>query len=840
MEGDFPVKWKWVSESTTDFLAAVEPQPLWTGSLPVCLVEYHQGFSRRLRLILTLQTHLTKGERALLDEQHPVHGKIHHSGLLFGYAADRSTEPDWYVLPDGHQPKAWKLLHAARNGGDRFCVGSGPRYAAGQAGDAANKAKGYQFESLHTIYFYDAWRWKIELNQPGSPLCLPPRPGLLQNGCYGQPTPERVDSAACTQNTQESAACAEVSLTETSSAESEETSPPSEIPEPASQGQATESPTSPIMIGSTEEEQVGSETNAAEASEEPSAAASPIETVASASDNDAAQAKRTAPTMTSPAATSAAKAAERRDLTEGAQAGETESSTTDEILDLEASTEAFQTHTASSSNDPNTMMASQTAPHDQPPPRPLPAGRETAVIKEADETKPPVSPVPPGCTEGRRDTSVRARTTGKAQLEGNSGHPCDCPSVPPAKASSTNLPLGEEKRRNRWATSSPTVSVAPPQGVDPAARSDDSPASPTSPAHPGSKGAVEAPAPQATARPTPQGPLAVKSKAAKPAAVSQERAPEQGLLDALQSRLHTPPTPATGLLSIAAARPPTTGAANPQMPAATTEDPGTRTSTKEEVATQEIYLQEADDQSGPVDADITQLAEESSMHMVFRYQMLSIERIAQASPHTAELPTTLPPVPPVSLYADLPQEWPLARLSVQLRHIGVLLRVTLFRRAAELNFRGVPFRHIPREVLKSICHDFNHIGGELARRLASLFAFLKPASGTDTHADRLGLSLYAEPAYWLYGLLSFCAKACESKIEEAQGAPVLRAKDDGGTPDIEATGRTLALMQTVVMSFGRNQSLRQTGPSYTPPARLLPSPASAQTGGKNENRPKVH
>ena len=38
-------------------------------------------------------------------------------------------------------------------------------------------------------------------------------------------------------------------------------------------------------------------------------------------------------------------------------------------------------------------------------------------------------------------------------------------------------------------------------------------------------------------------------------------------------------------------RPPTTGAANPQMPAATTEDPGTRTSTKEEVITQEIYLQ---------------------------------------------------------------------------------------------------------------------------------------------------------------------------------------------------------------------------------------------------------
>ena len=303
--------------------------------------------------------------------------------------------------------------------------------------------------------------------------------------------------------------------------------------------------------------------------------------------------------------------------------------------------------------------------------------------------------------------------------------------------------------------SPPAVSAPPPQGVDPDCRFANRPTSPTSPAHPDSKGAIETPAPQATGRPKMEGPLAVKSKAAKPPAEPQVQAPEQGLIDALQSRLHTPPMPATGLLSIAAARPPTTGAANPQMPGATTENPSARTSTKEEVTTQEIYPQEADDQSGPVDADITHLAEQRA----------------------------------------------------QLRHIGVLLRVTLYRRAAELNFRGVDFRHLPREVMRSICNDFNHIGGELARRLASLFAFLKPASGTDTHADRLGLSLYAEPAYWLYGLLSFCAKACESKIEEANGAPVLRAKDEGGAPDTEATGRTLALMQTVVMSFGRNQSL---------------------------------
>ena len=55
-----------------------------------------------------------------------------------------------------------------------------------------------------------------------------------------------------------------------------------------------------------------------------------------------------------------------------------------------------------------------------------------------------------------------------------------------------------------------------------------------------------------------------------------------------------------------------------------------------------------------------------------------------------------PPVaPPVALYANLPTEWPLARISVYTRHIGVLLRVTLNRRLAELSFRGVEFRHLP-------------------------------------------------------------------------------------------------------------------------------------------------
>ena len=213
------------------------------------------------------------------------------------------------------------------------------------------------------------------------------------------------------------------------------------------------------------------------------------------------------------------------------------------------------------------------------------------------------------------------------------------------------------------------------------------------------------------------------------------------------------------------------------MPAKPAQDPSTHTSTKQDAPTAEIYLQEAEEQSGAVDAEITHLAEQRAMQMVHRYQALSVEMAARTSAETVGTPAALPAVaPPVSLYANLPQEWPLVRLSVQLRHIGVLLRVTLHRRLAELSC-GVDFRQLPREVMRNICYDFNNICGELARRLASLFAFLKPELNTDMQADPMGLSLHADPAYWLYGLLSFCAKACEAKIMEANGAPVLGAAD---------------------------------------------------------------
>ena len=65
--------------------------------------------------------------------------------------------------------------------------------------------------------------------------------------------------------------------------------------------------------------------------------------------------------------------------------------------------------------------------------------------------------------------------------------------------------------------------------MDKTRRSAASPDSPTSPARSASKGVDEAPAPQATARPRMQGPLAVKSKVAKPAEYPQGRDTEQGM-----------------------------------------------------------------------------------------------------------------------------------------------------------------------------------------------------------------------------------------------------------------------------------------------------------------------
>ena len=491
---------------------------------------------------------------------------------------------------------------------------------------------------------------------------------------------ERPANATQLHNTQPSAALAEISPTDTSPDESDESVPPSEAPEPTSQGQATEPPASPITIGSADEENVGSRNNATE----PSGDEEPAETIASMSEGDKTQEECMDATPTSPSTNAVTRTAEQREQMEGEQAEETESGTTDEVIALEVLGEANPEHAASSPYEPKETKWAQAATQSfQQTPTLLPPAGATAEMEKTG-TKRPASIASLQETDERQALSVNARAGTSEDLKDEGGHPCGC--LLSAGANTTNLPSGEAKRRNRWAPTSLAVSAAPPQGVDPESNSSNSP---TSPAEQQNKVAAEAPAPQTAMQPKPQVPLAVKSKAAKPALNQPGRASTP---EAIHSRLHAPPALATGLLSIAAARPPAAGVTNPQMPVTPTEDPSTHSPTKAAAHTTEIYIQETEEQSGSVNTDITHLAEQRAMQMVHRYQTLSVEVLGRAQTETEAMPAALPPVaPPVSSYANLPQEWPLARLSVQLRHIGVLLRVTLYRRLLSSAFAGSTF-----------------------------------------------------------------------------------------------------------------------------------------------------
>ena len=87
------------------------------------------------------------------------------------------------------------------------------------------------------------------------------------------------------------------------------------------------------------------------------------------------------------------------------------------------------------------------------------------------------------------------------------------------------------------------------------------------------------------------------------------------------------------------------------------------------------------------------------------------------------------------LCANLPSEWPLARISVWMRHISVLLRVTLHRRPAELSFRKIDFTNLPREVVRHARQDFDNVCGAMAAQLAALFAFLKSSQTEESTCE---------------------------------------------------------------------------------------------------------
>ena len=88
-----------------------------------------------------------------------------------------------------------------------------------------------------------------------------------------------------------------------------------------------------------------------------------------------------------------------------------------------------------------------------------------------------------------------------------------------------------------------------------------------------------------------------------------------------------------------------------------------------------------------------------------------------------------------------------------MRHISVLLRVTLCRWPAELSFRGVDFTKLPREAVRHTRQDFDNVCGAMAAQLAALFAFLKSNQAEEPEMGGEELALYADPSCWLYGLL---------------------------------------------------------------------------------------
>ena len=256
-----------------------------------------------------------------------------------------------------------------------------------------------------------------------------------------------------------------VSLTESSSAEGEENPPPSEVPEPASQGHTPDSPTSRITIGSTEEEQADSQKEATEPSESESHA----ETIVSASCEAAGKSRRANATLASPATNETSRISEQRQETEEAQAEESESGTTDEVIDLDNSNEAI----------PDAIAAPITQPSLGGPP----TTGKTAISRNQAGVKRPAPTTPLGDIEEQNNPPIKPKTTTNMEVVEEGGHPCGSPLVPPNKAVTIAASPEEQRRRSRWAARLPAVSAAPPQGVDPESQSTASQTIPANPPH---------------------------------------------------------------------------------------------------------------------------------------------------------------------------------------------------------------------------------------------------------------------------------------------------------------------------------------------------------------------
>ena len=79
-----------VEEATAVFHQALMPHQVWSGPLPVCLAEHHQGKVRRLRLVLATLSHLTKAEITSLQYGPRLPGGTTEHGLVYGYLDARA------------------------------------------------------------------------------------------------------------------------------------------------------------------------------------------------------------------------------------------------------------------------------------------------------------------------------------------------------------------------------------------------------------------------------------------------------------------------------------------------------------------------------------------------------------------------------------------------------------------------------------------------------------------------------------------------------------------------------------------------------------------------------
>lgn len=149
--GHFDMEATFVSDATAAFAEALLPHQMWTGPLPVCLVEYCNGKARRLRLVLASQSLLYDAEISYMPNG------AHFRGLLFGYAPDACMTPAWIVLPDSQHTGTWRLLHNCK---DRAVdsASAAQRYQPAHGETTCTKVQDYRFEALRKIYFYDAWR----------------------------------------------------------------------------------------------------------------------------------------------------------------------------------------------------------------------------------------------------------------------------------------------------------------------------------------------------------------------------------------------------------------------------------------------------------------------------------------------------------------------------------------------------------------------------------------------------------------------------------------------------------------------------------------------------------